>query len=206
MSQYPTINEFVRRENQSMDWKEYAEYLRMTTDMTSQQSYIAAGQSYRMDNSEIANYLETTPDTVSTQSSRVNYRDMDWKKRKELIEPFAPATPFRYVGNVEYFYSDYWPERDDAKSGEVYVFMAVRESDTHVAVVEQYSRTIDDERDDDILFGVPMENIEKETIYNSFDNFLNHSKHSPLKVPTADEYHIVKEGLFVIDDEGIESS
>lgn len=165
--------------SQSMNWRQYAQYVEENTNLTKNQSYAVAGNIYPVDFQTVSEELETTENTLNVQLSRLKREDVKKKRQPEFFSTPVPGTPFRLMGEIEYFYSEVWPE--ESNYGEVYIYFATTEKDSYVAVIEKLSvanKTDLSEPDENGVLA-QTEDTERTTIYEDVESFLSNSTHSP---------------------------
>lgn len=167
-------------------WIEYAEYIHETSQLTRNQSYSIAGNHFQIDDKQIAEVLDTSESTVRTQRSRVELADLEEVKKREFWKTPVPGQVFKKVGHIDYFMSDHW-ENDSNGSGDVGIYKSFPD-EKYVVVVEQFTRVLEDmdmEKTDQGVRAV-MEDIEKHVIYDTMEEFLENSQHSPRNIPERD--------------------
>lgn len=182
-----------------LDWKQYAEYILETTELTKNQSYAVASEYYDVNDKVVADTISTSPEALRTSRSRIDPDDLDIKTRWELYETPVPSVPFRQVGYINYFMSDHFTK--GSGNGDVYILQGVREKDEYIAVVEMYTKTLEeyDELADDLetpkddLFGITKQ-VENTIIYDDKCTFIKNSIHSPNNISNVDGFHIKTEG------------
>lgn len=182
-----------------LNWKQYAEHILDTTDLTKNQSYAVASEYYDVHDRVVANEISTSPEALRTSRSRIDLSNLDITTRWELYETPVPSVPFRQVGYIDYFMSDHFTK--GGGNGNVYILQAVREKDKYIAVVEMYTKTLEkyDELSDgletpkDDLFGITKQ-IENTIIYDDKCTFIRDSIHSPKNISNVDGFHINTEG------------
>jgi hypothetical protein len=168
--------------SQSMSWREYAHYIEENTNLTQNQSYAVAGNFYPVDLQTVSEELGTTENTLNVQLSRLKREDVEEKRQPEFFSNPVPGVPFRLMGEIEYFYSEVWPE--ESNYGEVYIYFATTEEDDYAAVIEKQSVANKTDLSEPDKNGVlaQIEDIEKTTIYEDIESFLSNSMHSPENV------------------------
>jgi hypothetical protein len=166
-----------------MNWVQYAEYLERSTDFTSNQAHAVAGSLYGIKDERVSDELNTSTDTVRVQKSRIEFNSIEEEKKYEFFKTPVPNVPFKLVGEVDYWHSDYWP--NESSTGDVLVYFSTKESDSYVVVIEKYKKAKKAELmnpDDEGVVAV-VEEVEKTTIYKSSKDFADNSVHSPRLIP-----------------------
>lgn len=177
-------------------WIEYADYINNTSTLTKNQSYAIVGKAFDVSDEEIADELNTTESAVRTQRSRVKASDLSETKRKEVWNTPIPATVFKKIGEIDYFLSDYW-ETDGSGSGDVQIYESYQDNKREVVVIENYNNVVDElsQESDDQGRRAVMKKVERHLIYDSMEDFLRNSQHSPINLPNRDnELNINKSG------------
>lgn len=165
------------------NWVEYADYVNKTSELTENQSYAIAGKCLKVDDEKIAEVLGTTPSTVRTQRNRVNCSDLSQTKQREIWKPPVPSTAFKKIGSIDYFTSDHW-DNGAGGSGDVEIYESFPNGD-YVVVIEEFTRVLQDldrHKDENGVRAV-MDKVEKHVIYDSLEEFLRNSQHSPKNLP-----------------------
>lgn len=192
---YPSVEELLARDERNMGWIEYADYIQKRLPLSKQQAYATVGKVYDIPDAEIAEVLGTSVSTVSTQRNKIDFREENGFvgiSRLEYISPPVPATRFRHIGSVEYFF--YEDNERDTNASEADILLAVDGHD-YVCIREQYSE-MDEDVEPPLDFGI-VKNITETRIYESFDGFLEASPHSPRNMDEPDGFHIeVSGGLY----------
>lgn len=174
----------------TMDWMEYANYIKEKTGLTRNQAFAVSGKLYNISDEKVADHINSTATSVSTQRNRLDYSGLDKKEKKLFFQPHVPASPARIIGEISYYNTDSWPQ--DGTTGDVVIYATVKDKDDFIIVVEEYKTDYEDDLDG--LFAKYKFN-RNVTIYENYNSFIERSPHNPQDLDTQDSYNLVTKGL-----------